>query len=438
MICNLLPGRRPPTRSFWSRAAGAAMASMSLAACSSSKGPTGPATGSLAVAISTPAGVSASVIVTGPGGYHQTLAHTEILAGLTPGTYAVTAAATRISHPVVATIEAPTIARTSAVVTSGDTASDSVSYAPRPGSGALWVGNAGLTVVAYTNDQLAASTNAPPHTGLGNIATSTMAFDANGNLWVVNVGSSVNEYDATDLATSGTPHPTVQINDDGHGSLNFVEGIAFDSSGDLWAVNPTNTIVEYTPDQLTASGSPTPAVTLSADSGGSLDIPTRMAFDSHGNLWVSNHENNTIVEFSTDQLKATGSPTPVDTLTAASGLDGPLGVAFDGNGTLWVTNNRDSTVLGFSATQLAAGGSPAPAVALTASGGSLNAPDGVAVDESGNLWVANPFNKTVVEFSTNQLTTSGSPTPHVVVGGSSLTQPTSLAFDPPASNLPIR
>jgi hypothetical protein len=56
--------------------------------------PSGPSTGSLAVAVTgLPAGVSAAVTVTGPGGYTRDLGGTETLSELTPGSYTVTAEA---------------------------------------------------------------------------------------------------------------------------------------------------------------------------------------------------------------------------------------------------------------------------------------------------------------------------------------------------------
>jgi hypothetical protein len=72
--------------------------------------------------------------------------------------------------------------------------------------------------------------------------------------------------------------------------------------------------VEFTKAQLSASGSPTPAVTISATKVGtykSLDGPYSLAFDSSGDLWVENFNGNTTVEFGRDQLSTSGSPTPV-------------------------------------------------------------------------------------------------------------------------------
>lgn len=64
-----------------------------LAACGGSD-PSGPSTGSLAVAVTgLPAGTAAAVTVTGPGGYTRDLGGTETLSGLTPGSYTITAEA---------------------------------------------------------------------------------------------------------------------------------------------------------------------------------------------------------------------------------------------------------------------------------------------------------------------------------------------------------
>jgi hypothetical protein len=62
-----------------------------LAACGGND-PSGPSTGSLAVAVTgLPSGTSAAVTVTGPGSYTRVLAGSETIAGLAPGGYTITA-----------------------------------------------------------------------------------------------------------------------------------------------------------------------------------------------------------------------------------------------------------------------------------------------------------------------------------------------------------
>ena len=79
------------------------------------------------------------------------------------------------------------------------------------------------------------------------------------------------------------------------------------------------------------------------------------------------------------------------------------------------------------ASDLATSGEPTPAVVLTPSAQSLDGPVGVAVDVSGDLWVANIVNGTLDEFTPAQLTASGNPTPVEAITG--LDDPQGPAFD---------
>jgi hypothetical protein len=83
---------------------------------------------------------------------------------------------------------------------------------------------------------------------------------------------------------------------------------------DCYGTPCTNEVVEFTKAQLSTSGSPTPAVTISSTTVGtykSLDGPYSLAFTSSGDLWVENFDDNTTVEFGREQLSTSGSPTPL-------------------------------------------------------------------------------------------------------------------------------
>ena len=213
-----------------------------------------------------------------------------------------------------------------------------------------------------------------------------LAFDGNGNLWVASLGNNaVVEFSASELTASGSPAPAVV---DTTSSEPF--GLAFDGSGNLWVV-AAGALVEYTPSQLTASGTPTPAVSIGDDGSSSLNSPLGMAIDAAGNIWVAN------------------------------GNSGPF------------------SVVKFSASQLTASGTPVPAVILTASGSSVDEPAGLAIDASGNLWVSNLAGASpLVEFASSQLVATGSPTPTITVTSTSLSRPWGLAFNPHNSALPIK
>ncbi len=82
-----------------------------------------------------------------------------------------------------------------------------------------------------------------------------------------------------------------------------------------------------------------------------------------------------------------GSRTPTVS-TFASGFDSPYGLAFDSAGNLYVANYNNNTV-----SQV----TPAGAVSTFASG--FNLPDGLAFDSAGNLYVANWTGGTVSEVT---------------------------------------
>jgi hypothetical protein len=419
----------------------AAVAAVLTGACSKSAGPTGPGpaqTGSLTVTITAPAGVSPRVTVSGPGGFSQQLRATQTLSGLSAGTYTVTAASDTVTNPVVSTLEEPSVTGAPATVTPDATANATVSYAPRGGSGELWVGNLAFPgiAVSYSATNLSGGPAATV-TGPG----SYVAFDAAGNLWSANVGDAVYEFTAAQLTATGNPTPAVTVSSDGT-SLSYAQALGFDAAGDLWVVNPTNTVVEFTPTQIAQSGSPTPVVTLADDGSGSLSTPLSLAFDGSGNLWISNGgtgSNNTVVEFSASQLTHSGAPTPAVILSddGHGSLAGPFGLAFDGSGNLWVTNGQDSSVVEFTPSQFGASGSPTPTVTISAKNGSLAFPTDLAFDASGDLWVSNaPFGAaSVVEFGASQLLSAGSPTPIKALSGGSIVEPYSVAFDPPPASV---
>jgi len=87
-------------------------------------------TGSLALTVSgLPAGTSAQATVTGPGGFSQTIAESQTLTGLTPGSYSIAAATVTVGG----TVYTPNPASQSASVVAGVSASAEVAYGPQGG-----------------------------------------------------------------------------------------------------------------------------------------------------------------------------------------------------------------------------------------------------------------------------------------------------------------
>jgi hypothetical protein len=253
-------------------------------------------------------------------------------------------------------------------------------------------------------------------------------FDPSGDLWAANVDTST----LVELtkAQLGMPDPVPAVTISAtSGALEDPYGMAFDRRGNLWVVgNKSKRVYEYTKAQLARSGSPAPRTTISDFPG----TPDGDGFDPAGDLWVTvtvSHScpRGCLVEFSPAGL-ATPAPMPTVTISSTGGAN----IAFTPSGDLWMVTGGgpkddcygtpcNNELVELTKAQLAASGSPTPAVTISSTkpgaAGSLWGPYGVAVDPYGDVWVSN-FNKpTAVEFTRDQLSSSGSPTPlRTIVG----------------------
>ena len=255
-----------------------------------------------------------------------------------------------------------------------------------------------------------------------------MVFDASGNLWSANTfAGTFSAFTPAQLAAGGTLTPKVTI------TLAGADGLAFTGAGDLWVASWSgSTLSEYKPTQLTASGSPTPAVTITSDAKTppSLDGPENLALDASGNLWVANSHSNTVVEYTPTQLTASGSPAPAVTISSkTASLDYPRGLAFTSSGDLWVANTTNGRLSEYTPAQLATGGAIAPATTISSASTLWT----IAIDNSGNLWGTVLDTGAVSEYTASQLAAGGSPTPKVTITGTKtgLLDPLGVAIKQP-------
>ncbi len=139
-------------------------------------------------------------------------------------------------------------------------------------------------------------------------------FDKAGDLWISSEGNNnIVEFAASQLTTGGTPVPNVIITSP---SVHAPGQIAFDHTGNLWVANAGNsTVVDFTPTQLASSGTPTATVVITVDDGSVSPTPWGLQFDETNRLWVSDYTSGDVVKYAPVQLTASGSPTPRITLT---------------------------------------------------------------------------------------------------------------------------
>ena len=203
-----------------------------------------------------------------------------------------------------------------------------------------------------------------------------LQFDHAGNLWVTNrFALDLVAFDPTQLKQTGAHLPRTQISS---GVFGDPVDILFDKSGSLWIADTSSSIVyAYKKQSLDAALGFTniidPDIVIGPNGMNGSDA---IAFDRDGNLWVANCSLNNLVKFNAADLAASGSPTPAVTISAtvvetATGstlsLDCPEGLSFDAQGSLWASNaisDNFGSLAKFTSSQLAADGMPAPAVFL--------------------------------------------------------------------------
>src|ERR1700722_14867548 len=151
-------------------------------------------------------------------------------------------------------------------------------------------------------------------------------------------------------------------------------GVAVDASGNLYVADSDNSrVVEYNIPfagcgSFPCVGGPANLVfgqgnfnTNNCDQGGpspsTLCFPSGIAVDSHGNLFVSDQDDNRVLEYNTplttdtvaDEVFGQGgsfsSRTPNKGGVSASALDGPNGVALDLSGDLYIADSSNHRVL---------------------------------------------------------------------------------------------
>ena len=266
-------------------------------------------------------------------------------------------------------------------------------------------------------------------------ALTGIAFDPSGTMWIASADDSLLlAFPPGALASSGAASPGVVIRSLA-GSLRAPSALAFDRAHRLWVANFGNgTLVRFDPDQLTASGSPAPAVVLTGPAH-----PTALAFDAAGTLWVADVHDSSIYAYAAAQLEASGAPAPTVVLSAASdrAIVFPSALAFDRMGDLWVASIGSDDVAEFLPSQLGATGAPLATVRLASNAGALDAVVGLAFDDVGALWAATD-GASLVRLDPAQLAASGAPVPSLRLRLSGRDVFWALAFWPIPAALPLR
>ena len=271
--------------------------------------------------------------------------------------------------------------------------------------------------------RLAGSSTLPGYSGDGGLATSArfngpsgVAVDGSGNLYIADQGNQVirEVAAATGIIATVAGNGTQGYSGDGGPAISAEllcpAGVAVDRSGNLYIADTCNRAIRKvaaTGIIATVAGNGTPGYSGDGGpaAGAELEYPTGVAVDGSGNLYIADYGDNKIRKVTA----ATGIITTVagtgiygysgDGGPAASAqLSSPSGVAVDGSGNLYIADTYNSVIRMVAAatgiiTTVAGGGSAFPGNGGPATSALVRYPDGVAVDGSGNLYVGDTSNR---------------------------------------------
>lgn len=154
-------------------------------------------------------------------------------------------------------------------------------------------------------------------------------------------------------------------------------------------VSNAGSITAYAPG---SNGNVAPVAAIS-DRSNMPEMPWGIALDSRANIYVANYEGgpNSIGTVTVYAAGSDGDTTPIGTIVGArTGLDNPFGIAVDSSGNIYVANFMGGNGAG-SVTVYPAGsnGDLPPIATIVGADTGLDNPSGIAVDSSGKIYVAN-------------------------------------------------
>jgi hypothetical protein len=279
---------------------------------------------------------------------------------------------------------------------------------PGGGSGGSSPGNLIFTTLAGSGNPLGSgSTDGAGGAALFDHPTS-VAVDGNGNAYVADQGNdTIRKITAGGVVTTfagSAGNPGSNNGTGGAARFNQPTGVAVDSSGNVYVADTNNsTIREITPAGVVTTLAGIPGTTGDNNgmaSAATFTNPTGLAVDSSGNIYVADDQDYLIRKITSGGIVSTLAGT-YNSRTDGSGSTSdaffyPTGVAVDSSGNVYVADSENDNIR-----KITPGGSVSTLAGNFLTTGSTNGtgtaalffhPTGVAVDSSGNVYVADDYN----------------------------------------------
>ncbi len=231
------------------------------------------------------------------------------------------------------------------------------------------------------------------------------AVDTNGNVYVADLGNdTIRKITPAGVVTTLAGSPGVAGSANGTGSaarFNTPVGIAVDTSGNVYVGDEANELIrKITPAGVVTTLAGQAGVPGSADGNGTaatFSSPAGIAVDTNGNVYVADQTDDTIRKITPAGVVTTLAGTPntvgfTDGAPTVARFNSPYGVAVDGSGNVYVADTVNLLIRKITPAGTVSTIAGSPKVSGLTNGNGSNAlfraPVDVAVDGSGNVFVA--------------------------------------------------
>jgi sugar lactone lactonase YvrE len=249
---------------------------------------------------------------------------------------------------------------------------------------------------------------------------SEVAVDGSGNVYVADSWNHlIRKITSAGVVTTFAGTAGSKGSADGTGtaaSFNGPTGVAIDGSGNVYVADKDNHLIRKITSAgvvTTFAGSGSGGSTNGTGTAASFYFPQDVAVDGSGNVYVGEEGNHLIRKITSvgvvTTLAGSGSKGSADGTGTAASFNNPMGVAVDGSGNVYVAERSNHLIRKITSagvvTTLAGSGSQGSADG-TGTAASFNEPHGVAVDDDGNVYIGDYSNHRIRKITSAGVVTT--------------------------------